>query len=117
MKLSLVFATLLGVLASCSSYSPPDPCPGAQDCGDGTCAPLGNVCCGNGTSCPHNTVCAPGNTCVDSRVAAFLESGEEACNNSDGTIDCAPLGAACCGNHRFCPSGTVCVNGGASCAP
>lgn len=114
MKHLLAIGILIGLVAACSSYNP-DPCPGAQQCGDGTCAPIGNVCCGNGTSCPARTVCGPANTCVDARIAACLENGEEPCNNSDGTIDCAPIGATCCGNHRWCPYGHYCINNGNAC--
>src|SRR5512144_3102828 len=116
MKRLLTISFIALAIAACSSYAPPDPCPGAQDCGDGTCAPIGNVCCGNGLSCPRSYVCGPYNTCVDSRVAACLSHGEEPCNNSDGVIDCAPPGATCCGNHRWCPFGRACLSDGVHCS-
>lgn len=113
MSLMVVMVVIVAMIGGCG---PINPCgAGQQECSDGTCAPVGNVCCGNGTSCPGGTVCGVNDTCVDPRVNGCLASGEETCYNNDGTTDCAPVGAACCGNHRFCPAGTVCLNGGTSC--
>ena len=101
--------SLLVIIVSCSNFSP-DPCPGAQECGDGTCAPTNNVCCNNGTSCPHGTVCEnAANACVDERVAACLSVGEKPCYNFDGVIDCAPPLSNCCGQHNYCPFGHACL--------
>ena len=99
--------------AGCGSVNP---CGyGYYECADGTCAPSGYVCCGGGTSCPGGTSCGPYGTCLGgggSGLTGCAANGEETCTNYDGVRDCAPLGAACCHNHTFCPVGRVCVPGG-----
>jgi hypothetical protein len=101
------------LLGYCTSGCTFDPCPGQQECSDGTCAPVGNVCCGNGTSCPSGYICGP-NDCIGGVITtaeSCLSIGQEPCVNSDGTIDCAPLGAECCSNHKNCTSGYCCSEG------
>lgn len=91
-----------------------DPCPGQQQCSDGSCTDVGRVCCGNYESCPADTVCGPANTCIGGGGGAVgscescLASGQECCPNVDLTVDCAEVGRVCCGNHTSCPAGTVC---------
>ena len=92
-----------------------DPCPGQAVCGNG-CMPVGDVCCNDGTYCPANNYCAGGYCYTTGGGGSCLSLGEETCTNSDGIEDCAPIGASCCGNHKYCPAGTVCVNGGTGCS-
>ena len=115
MKTFIISSLCIGLLLATNCNL--SPCsPGQHECSDGTCAPEGNVCCGNGTSCPGGTICGPGDTCLTpGSGGSCLSLGKETCQNTDGTEDCAPIGAACCGNHHFCPVGTVCINGGTSC--
>src|SRR5579859_2498359 len=115
MKRTIVslIALLIVSACACSSVSPYPSCPaGSEPCGSG-CMLAGNVCCGDAGSCAPGLACGPGNTCVNPHPAnpceGCLIQGKECCtNNTDGVVDCAPLGAACCGNHRYCPSGYVC---------
>lgn len=117
-KTIVAVCVIVGITATgsmgCSAVF--DPCPGQVDCGGGNCAPAGSVCCSETTYCNAGETCGPNNTCLNSSVGGCLASGEETCVNNDGTEDCAPIGASCCGNHRYCPAGTVCVNGGTSCS-
>lgn len=117
--ISAVALGFVGLLA-CSGFNPCGA--GQQECADGTCAPAGNACCGNGTSCPSGYACGVGDTCLSPAVnrgvnacEGCVSSGQECCLNGDGTVDCAPIGATCCGNHRYCAPNTVCLNGGTSC--
>jgi hypothetical protein len=92
-------------------------CPGEVVCGNG-CMPTGAVCCGDGY-CSGGLECGPAGACLtpaEQTAAGCLEMGQQPCANEDGTIDCAPLSATCCGDHRNCPAGTACLNGGASCS-
>ena len=98
-------------------------CPSGQvECGDG-CMPAGAVCCDSaGAYCAEGQVCTLDNMCVggitSNPCAGCLSMGQECCQNSDGVVDCAPLGAACCGDHRYCPSGYVCGGScGSECCP
>jgi len=110
-------AFLVAIMATnCMAFNP-DPCPGEAVCGNG-CMPVGNVCCGDGESCPGNYVCGPASTCVTnvvstgiSTVESCVAQGEEPCSNVDGTIDCAPFGSQCCGNHTHCNTGVCCASG------
>ena len=94
-----------------------DPCPGQEVCDNG-CMPTGSVCCGDSTYCNANYTCGPNNSCLPDGVvggSSCLSLGEETCVNSDGTEDCAPILADCCGNHHYCAYPTVCINGGTAC--
>jgi hypothetical protein len=119
MKAFIAITTIVAIAAVTSTGCDAlvDPCPGQAVC-DNSCMPVGDVCCGygNGDYCPSNDVCV-GNLCYPAGGSSCLSQGEETCANSDGTEDCAPIGADCCGNHKFCPAGTVCTNGGTSCSP
>lgn len=98
----------------CTTYNPCGP--GSEPCGNG-CMPAGNTCCAaTDSNCPAGYTCGPGDTCLAGYVPdGCLANGEETCYNLDGTTDCAPLGAACCGNHHFCAAGTVCNSTGTGC--
>ena len=76
---------------------------GVVDCGNGASCPAGNKCSRDGTHCiSQDTVdcsshfCSPGQKCGS--------------NNS-----CLMQDAVDCGGGRSCPTGKVCVNGGAEC--
>ena len=111
----LLFGALVGSCIALSSGCTFDPCPGQQICDDGTCTEYGRICCGGGMSCPSGTVCDTDGLCSGNPVTVAngcLAMGQEVCDNTDGTQDCAPLGASCCGDHRYCPMGTTCLSTG-----
>ncbi len=100
---------------------PGGPCTGeyAYTCPDGTCAPPGADCCDNGkfcrtgACCGEEECCQGAETCVGGRcVGPDGAAPSRPCDASapqrcpDGS--CAPLGAACCGNGKYCTRGTCC---------
>lgn len=76
--------------------------PDQVDCGGGFCAPSGATCCSETTYCNAGETCGPNNTCLSGSVGGCLASGEQTCYNTDGSTDCAPLLATCCGDHTYC---------------
>lgn len=105
MKNLIVSACLVAVACvGCSAAWLPDPCPGQQECSDGTCADLGRVCCGNDTSCPSGYTCGVGECLavggvvpgVVQTVEGCLQLGEEPCIGIGGVIECMGLGRTCC---------------------
>jgi len=106
----LAFVTAACVLAvvACSSSTP--------SCGPGQCLGTDNTCygpcsVGSCTTSPSGN-CSQSNggvyCCTADPCSGCQTSNMECCPNRDGVYDCAPVGAACCGNHRWCPSGYVC---------
>lgn len=109
-KVIVGLSTML-VIASIGCSVWVDPCPGQTACGNG-CMPVGSVCCSDGTYCDQGYVCGGNGYCYPAGVSGCLAMGEETCTNYDGVNDCAPIGAACCHNHEYCPAGTVCCSSG-----
>lgn len=110
-----------------------------QSCPDGSCAAAGSTCCGDGSfcaagACCEGACCADGERClpgvgcgVPSTVLAPITVEptfvvpSEACREEDYPLECpdgtcAPIGALCCNNGKWCAGGRACCGETDCCA-